>query len=275
MEGGQVAGDGLDRLPADDLAERDDVPLVVRALNRRPKLVDFDDRLKALDALGGSTLRSRDAGAVRHEDKAVDLGLDRDPEPRGQRHKTLSEHVGKDHDVTAVLLDGRRDTVRTVAIEGDPLAVLVDLDTFGEVLAFADPNVQQPVDDQMVDLGDPTVAFDPQVVDRHLVPVGTEVELDLVGGVALAAHASPDHPDLQFDPMAGRPVDVGSHEERLERVDLRLLVAGRLDQHELPNCPGDDVRTNVDIVGPPSPTVRRRRRSGSGSCPPGWSALRE
>ena len=37
-----------------------------------------------------------------------------------------------------------------VAVEGDPLVVLVDRDAFGEVTALADPDLEQAVDDQVV-----------------------------------------------------------------------------------------------------------------------------
>lgn len=118
-----------------------------------------------------------------------------------------------------------------VAVEGNPFSVLVDRHAFGEVLALADPDVKQTVDDQTVDLGDPTVDLDPEVADRHLVLVRPEVELDLVGGVTLAARAGPDHPDLLFDPAPSLGVDIRTSEECFERVDLRLLVVRRLDQH--------------------------------------------
>jgi hypothetical protein len=60
------------------------------------------------------------------------------------------------------------------------------------------------------------------------------VELDLVRGVALASDARPDHPDLLLDPAPGRRIDVRPSEERLKRLDLRLLVVGRLDLHQVP-----------------------------------------
>ena len=46
--------------------------------------------------------------------------------------------------------------------------------------------------------------------------------------------AGPDLPDLGLDPVPGRGVDVGSGQERGQRVELRLLVVGGLDLHSSP-----------------------------------------
>ena len=109
--------------------------------------------------------------------------------------------------------------------------MFVDRDTIGEVLALADTDVEQAVDDQVVDLGNATVELDTKVVDGHLVRVVAEVELDLVCSVALAAHAGPDRPDLLLNPGTRLSSDIRPREERLEGVNLWLLIVGRIDQH--------------------------------------------
>ena len=45
---------------------------------------------------------------------------------------------------------------------------------------------QEPIDDEMVDLGDAAIDFEPEVVDDGPVRVLRVVEVDLVRGVALA-----------------------------------------------------------------------------------------
>jgi hypothetical protein len=59
--------------------------------------------------------------------------------------------------------------------------VLVDRHALGEVLALEDPDVEQLVKDQVVDLGGAPVELDPQVVDRRTLGTLAVLELDLVG----------------------------------------------------------------------------------------------
>jgi hypothetical protein len=107
--------------------------------------------------------------------------------------------------------------------------VVVDRDALGEVLALQDPGVQQPVDQQVVDLRDPPAHLKPEVVDGDAVDVVGGVELDLVGGVALAGGTGADPADLLLDPAPCRRIDIRTVEKGGKRVEVRLLVVGWLD----------------------------------------------
>src|SRR3954465_7114357 len=102
--------------------------------------------------------------------------------------------------------------------------MLVDADAFGEMLALADPDHEVPIDDQMVDLGDATIDFEPEIVDDGTVRVLRVVEVDLVRGVALPASACANVPNLALDLRPRLGVDVLALKERFERTDLGLLV---------------------------------------------------
>src|SRR4051794_22969917 len=101
--------------------------------------------------------------------------------------------------------------------------MLVDADALGEMLAFADPNHEVPIDDEMVDLGDATIDFEPEIVEDGLVRILGVVEVDLVRGVTLPASAGTDVPDLALDLGPCLRVDIRALQQRFKSIDLGLL----------------------------------------------------
>ena len=138
----------------------------------------------------------------------------------------------------SVLLDRRRHPVRSAAREARPLALCVDRDALGEVPALEDPDVQQPVDEEVVHLGDVPAHLEAQVVDGGPASMGARVELDLVGGVALAGGPGPDPAHLAIDPASRGRAHVRPLQQRRERVEVRLLVVGWLDLRPSPRWCG-------------------------------------
>ena len=66
------------------------------------------------------------------------------------------------------LVEGRGNAERSVVPESDPFAMRVAAQAFGEVLRLAQESGQEAVDNEMVDLRDLAVDFDPQVVDHGM-----------------------------------------------------------------------------------------------------------
>ena len=118
-----------------------------------------------------------------------------------------------------VLLDGAGDALCPPATSAATRR-LVDRHAFGEVLALADPDLGEPVDDQVVDLGDVTVDLDPEVMDGRPVRGAPEVQLDLVGGVPLALLPCADLAQFPFDPPRRRSDQAVPGEQLLERLDV-------------------------------------------------------
>src|SRR3954454_25139633 len=104
--------------------------------------------------------------------------------------------------------------------------MLVDADAFGEVLALADPDHEVPINDEMVNLGDATIDFEPEIVDDGPVRVLRVVEVDLVRGGALPASATPNFPDRALDLRSFLCIDIRGLYQRFERIDLGLFVIG-------------------------------------------------
>jgi hypothetical protein len=133
--------------------------------------------------------------------------------------------------VAAVLVDRRGHSVWATLIEASPFTLLVDLHAFHEMLALADPDVEQPVDDQVVDLGAAAVDLETKAVDRCLVLAPAAVELDLVGGFALALGSGSHRPDFSLD-IATRPgTGISSAKEVAQCLEVGPNVVGGLDQH--------------------------------------------
>src|SRR5207245_800760 len=96
------------------------------------------------------------------------------------------EDIFEDDDVPFVLLNGRLNAALSAAAVNRPLALLVDFDALAKCLALAYPEFKRSSDDQVVDLRDPAVAVDPQVMDRHDVWVAGVIEVDQVRGFGLS-----------------------------------------------------------------------------------------
>ena len=64
------------------------------------------------------------------------------------------------------------------------------------MLGFEHIHFEQAVQDQVIDLRDPAIVFEAQVVDHDAVFVRTAIEVDVVGGFAFALHARAH--ELQF-----------------------------------------------------------------------------
>lgn len=74
--------------------------------------------------------------------------------------------------------------------------MFVDRHAFGEVLGFEHIHFKKAVQDQVIDLRDPAIVFEAQVVDDDAVFARAAIEIDVVGGFAFALHTRPH--ELQF-----------------------------------------------------------------------------
>ena len=207
MQFRDVARQGFERVLPDDLRHQQRVIALVDGLvDVFEDLIILDDRVYAVDL----RLRAADASALGDEDEALQIGLDGEAEPRRQLDGAGVEELPQNQDVLGVLLDGGRHAVGLAAEEGGELAVLVDADPLGEVLALADPNFHESVDQQMIDLRDQPAMLDAKVVDGHPVLGFTPMDLHLVGGFLLAAGASLDVADFLLDPLLRVGLAVGA-----------------------------------------------------------------
>jgi hypothetical protein len=205
MQRHEIAREGGEPFLADDCGELPFGRLVELVEQPRLELLGLDDLVDAVHPAAGAP----DPGVVPDENEAPEPRLHRDePEPLWRAHDAILERALEQVDMTMVLLDGGGDAALAAIPPARPLAVLVDRDAFGKRLALADPDLGESIDDQVIDLRCQPVDLNPQVVDRRPVLGPPEVQLDVVGGIALRLLAGADL--VACGPRQARPADRGA-----------------------------------------------------------------
>ena len=92
----------------------------------------------------------------------------------------------------------------------------------------------------MIDLGDPAIVFQAQVVDHDAVFVRPAIEVDVVGGFAFALHACAHEFQFPFDERLLVCRHAGIGQQRGEFYEVDALGVGVFQDHG----PGQSVLTN-------------------------------
>ena len=98
--------------------------------------------------------------------------------------------------MTQVLLDGRWHADRNTLIERKKLTEFVDFYAVGEGLALTQPNIKQPADQQMVDLGDGAFNLDSKVIQDNPILVVGKLNSQIMGCIIFTRSADMDLADL-------------------------------------------------------------------------------
>ena len=189
---------------------------------------------------------------------------------RGSRSSPLSKTSLRTAQWRRILFNRRSHSVGSAACVPRPLAVVVDTNSLLERLRLADPRIEHAIDQLVIDLCHSTVELETEVMDDHVRLPGGELEVDLVCRVALPHHAGPSVPDLLFDAFARRRIDIRTSQERVQGIDLRLLVIGNLDYGHVAQIPGRaaagrETRWYGGIIDSPRDQPRGARRMRSSS----------
>ena len=139
--------------------------------------VDLDDDGLIDAALGDVTLGG-------NNDQVTEGRFHWQAEARGHELVMMDQLI-EDDDVAFVPLDGRRDGFPALARPDVKFAGGIHAQGGGDVLAADHEDIEEPADEEVIDLGHPAVVLQPQIVDDGPVFGVPEGAVDVMGGFVL------------------------------------------------------------------------------------------